>query len=222
MTRDHDVSRSCSASPPSSRHPRSSPSYGATPPGWRTRSAPEGGAYKWRKVVPTCRPRVVPPRWWQHKAGPTQYRRRGAAGHARYRRVRGHLPGVIDLATPDGVKLGTNVSVRSRQDSERPPITAELDSASWTRRWPTDACRGADKFSGGRGADGRRRGTGQGSRRVGSGKRGFRPFGKAPTPSRRGATRPRRAAIGGDSDRSRRHRQRDCLSRCADPQRWAS
>jgi hypothetical protein len=100
--------------------------YGPPPGGGRI-SARQGGAYKVENVVPT----VQTSRSASAVVASTS-RTDAATGVAAQSATRGYVVFVdtsrvvIDLAAPDGVKLGTNVSVRRDKIAIVHPITGEL------------------------------------------------------------------------------------------------
>lgn len=99
--------------------------YGPPPGGGRI-SARQGGAYKVENVVPTV------PTSRSASVVTNTSRTDAAAGAARPPATRGYVVFVdtsrvvIDLAAPDGVKIGTGVSVRRDKIAIVHPITGEL------------------------------------------------------------------------------------------------
>ena len=97
--------------------------YGSPPGGGRV-SPRQGGAYKVENTVPTSRSAAV--------AAPPTTRTDAAAAMPAQPATRGYVVFVdtsrviIDLAAPDGVKVGTNVSVRRDKIAIVHPITGEM------------------------------------------------------------------------------------------------
>ena len=100
--------------------------YGSPPGGGRV-SPRQGGAYKVENTVPT-----VPTSRSAAVAAPPTTRTDAAAAMPAQPATRGYVVFVdtsrviIDLAAPDGVKVGTNVSVRRDKIAIVHPITGEM------------------------------------------------------------------------------------------------